>query len=165
MNKIKEELEELTSNILLNNDMYTIPVDVIRIANMMEIKVFEAELDKNISGAIRYNKESEKFEILVNATDAKVRQRFTIAHELGHYFLHRDILKSEDIHIDILYRTEKTLEEIEREKEVDYFAGALLMNRTLLEKLRNSYSITELAELFEVSTSAMTVRLDILGIL
>ncbi len=75
------------------------------------------------------------------------------------------MLLAEDIHIDILYRTEKTQEEIQREREVDYFAGTLLMNRTLLEKIRKNYTIKELAELFEVSTSAMTVRLDILGIL
>ena len=165
MIRINEKLEEFTSDILLNNDMYTIPVDVIMLAHNNEIKVFEAELDKNISGAIRFNNDTKKFEILVNSKDSKVRQRFTIAHELGHFFLHKDILEAEDIHIDILYRTEKTPEEVEREKEVDYFAGALLMNRTLLKKLRNSYSITELAEMFEVSASAMTVRLDILGIL
>lgn len=165
MSRINEILEEFTSDILLNNDMYTIPVDLIMLANNNEIKVFEAELANNISGAIRFNNEVKKFEILVNSKDTRVRQRFTIAHELGHFFLHRDILESEDIHIDILYRTEKTPEEVKREKEVDYFAGALLMNRTLLKKLRNNYSITELAEMFEVSASAMTVRLDILGIL
>ena len=56
-------------------------------------------------------------------------------------------------------------EEKEREKEVDYFAGALLMNKTLLEKLSKENTITELAEIFNVSVSAMTVRLDILGLL
>ena len=54
----------------------------------------------------------------------------------------------------------------EKEKEVDYFAGALLMNRTLLEKMhKENDSIKELAEIFNVSVSAMTVRLDILGLL
>ena len=57
-------------------------------------------------------------------------------------------------------------EEKEREKEVDYFAGALLMNKTLLEKIYNeNNTITELSQLFDVSVSAMTVRLDILGLL
>ena len=48
---------------------------------------------------------------------------------------------------------------------MDYFAGALLMNKTLLEKLSKENTITELAEIFNVSVSAMTVRLDILGLL
>lgn len=168
MSKIKDYLEELTSEILMNNDMYKIPVDVIKIANANDIKVYEGDLDKKISGAIRYNRKEERFEILVNKNDAGVRQRFTIAHEIGHYFLHRDHIKSEELHIDtILYRTDKeSKEEIkEREKEVDYFAGALLMNKTLLEKLRSENTITELAEIFDVSVSAMTVRLDVLGLL
>lgn len=171
MSKINQELEDLTSEILMNNDMYKIPVDVIKIANSNDIKVYEGDLDKKISGAIRYKKDENEFEILVNKNDMKSRQRFTVAHELGHYFLHRDFLKDEEIHIDIMYRSinndKVNLEEIKRrEKEVDYFAGALLMNRTLLEKMhKENSSIKELAEIFDVSISAMTVRLDILGLL
>lgn len=168
MSKIINELEELTSNILLSNDMYKVPADVIKIANANDIKVYEGELDKKISGAIRYNNSQKRFEILVNKNDVKVRQRFTIAHELGHYFLHSDFLKKEELHIDtILYRGDQEIdtEAKKRENEVDYFAGALLMNKTLLEKLRGDNTITELAEIFDVSVSAMTVRLDILGLL
>lgn len=171
MSKINTELEELTSSILLNNDMYKIPVDVIKIANANDIKVYEGDLDKKLSGAIRYDKDKDEFEILINKNDAKVRQRFTIAHELRHYFLHQDFLKMEEIHIDIMYRINgKNQVEIEqekaREKEVDYFAGALLMNKTLLEKMhKENNSIQELAEIFNVSVSAMTVRLDILDLL
>ena len=167
MCKIKEDIEEITSEILLNNDMYKVPVDVVKIANSNDIKVYEGDLDKKISGAIRYKKEEKRFEILVNKNDAKTRQRFTIAHELGHYFLHQEFLKSEEIHIDTLYRAVETYDE-ERaiEKVVDYFAGALLMNRTLLDKLyKEDNSIQDLADIFNVSVSAMTVRLDILGLL
>lgn len=161
MSKTNDKLEELTSNILLSHDMYKIPVDVISIAKANDIKVFEASLNKKISGAIRYNSSTNKFEILINKDDAKVRQRFTIAHEIGHFFLHQEMLKSDEIHIDIMYRMTN-----EQEKEVDYFAGALLMNKTLLEKAyKDGHSITELAELFDVSVSAMTVRLDVLGLL
>lgn len=164
MSKVDERIEEITSEILLKNDMYTIPVDVIMLANNNEIKVYEANLPKEVSGAIRYN--NGAYEILVNENDVDARKRFTVAHELGHYFLHLDMLKESDVHIDILYRTElKNVAEREREKEADYFAGALLMNRTLLERLRNNNDIAELAEIFDVSVSAMTVRLDVLGIL
>ena len=160
MSKINEVLESLSSNILLNNDMYKIPVDVVKIAQANDIAVYEAELDKKISGAIQYDKNTDKFEILVNKNDAKVRQRFTIAHELGHFILHQNILKDDEIHIDTMYRMPN-----EKEQEVDYYAGALLMNITLLEKLYKENSIAELAELFDVSVSAMTVRMDVLGLI
>lgn len=168
MSKINEDIEELTSEILLNNDMYKVPVDVIKIANANDIKVYEGKLNKKISGAIRYDKDEDRFAILVNKNNVKTRQRFTIAHELGHYFLHKEFLKSEEIHVDIMYRSaEKSDEEDKkREKEVDYFAGALLMNRTLLKRLyKENNSIQDLADIFNVSVSAMTVRLDILELL
>lgn len=161
MSKIINELEELSTNILMNNDMLKIPVDVLKLAKLNDIRVYEADLEKNISGAIRYDKEAKKFEILINKNDSPVRQRFTIAHELGHFFLHKEILENEKIHIDIMYRMPD-----EKEKEVDYFAGALLMNKILLEKVYDEdTSILDLAQLFKVSVSAMTVRLDILNLL
>ena len=94
MSKINEDIEELTSEILLNNDMYKVPVDVIKIANANDIKVYEGKLNKKISGAIRYDKDEDRFAILVNKNNVKTRQRFTIAHELGHYFLHKEFLIS-----------------------------------------------------------------------
>lgn len=163
MKKINNELEELTSKILLDNDMYKIPVDLYSIVRTNDIDIYEGNMDKRISGAIRLNKKNKpaKFEILLNKNDAETRKRFTLAHELGHFFLHRPILEDETIHIDTMYR-----KPTETEIEVDYFAGALLMNRVLLEKLRNTdKTISELAEIFKVSESAMTVRLSILGLL
>lgn len=161
MSNINEKLEELTSDILIQNDMYKIPVDLIKIANNYNIDIYQIELDGKISGAIKYYKAEDKFTILLNEKDSEVRKRFTLAHELGHYFLHREILESDEIHVDTLYRMPN-----ENEREVDYFAGALLINKKLLEKMyaRNT-SISVLAQVFEVSESAMTVRLDILGLL
>ena len=168
MSKTREYLEELTTQILVDNDMlYKVPVDVVEIANAYGINVYVADLSNEISGAIRYNQEAKKFEILVNKNNAEVRQRFTIAHELGHYFLHREILKNEEVHIDVLYRseTQTDITTKEQEKEVDYFAGALLINRMIIEKLNENYTVAELAKILKVSSSAMAVRLDILGIL
>ena len=167
MSKIIDEIEELTSEILLDSDMYKIPVDVLSIAKANDISIYKGNLELNTSGAIRYNEERKKFEILINENDNKKRQRFTIAHELGHYFLHKDLLQEKnDLHVDIMYRRITDEKERVREKEADYFAGALLINRIFVEKLyKEKRTITELAELFNVSISAMTVRLDVLGLL
>lgn len=168
MSKINENIEDFTKQILLDNDMlYKVPVDVVKIAKAYGINVYVAELSNEISGAIRHNSETDNFEILVNKNNVEARQRFTIAHELGHYFLHRDMLKDSDVHIDTLYRatTQTNVNTKEQEREVDYFAGALLMNRIAIEKLIDNYTVADLAELFKVSSSAMAVRLDILGLL
>lgn len=95
MSNIREDLEDLTTEILVDNDMlYKVPVNVISIAKAYGIDVYETEFNNEISGIIRYDKEREKYEIIVNKNNAWVRKRFTIAHELGHYFLHRDMLKT-----------------------------------------------------------------------
>lgn len=161
MSKIIQELEELTTSILVNNDLLKIPANIIAVANNNDIEVHEEELDKSISGAIRYDEKRKKFVILINKNEPYVRRRFTLAHELGHFFLNGKELEDGNPHIDIMYRFSS-----ETEKKVDYFAGALLMNKTLLQTIcQNNKSIRELAELFDVSESAMTVRLDILGLL
>ena len=159
MAEINEKLENLTSNILLNNDLYKIPANILKIAKANDISVYKADMEKKILGAIRYNE--GKYTILLNQAQSYEQQRFTLAHELGHFFLHKEILESEEIHVDIMYKIEN-----EQEEEVDYFAGALLMNRMLLEKMyRENKSIRELAEMFEVSISVMTLRLDTLGLI
>lgn len=161
MSKIKENLEDLTSRILVNNDMYNIPVDPIKIAKTYDIEVYQGELDNKIAGAIRYYKEKDKFEILVNKKDPMVKKRFTIAEELGYYILYEEKLKKEEVHVNLIDKTVN-----EEEKEVEYFAGALLVNKTLLENVYNSNStILELAQLFKVSISSMTLRLNVLGLL
>ena len=161
MSKIRENLEDLTSRILINNDMYNIPVDPIKIAKTYDIEVYQGELDNKIAGAIRYYKENNKFKILVNKKDSMVKKRFTIAEELGYYISFAEKLKKEEIHVNLI---DKIINK--EEKEVEDFAGALLVNKTLLENVYNSNStILELAQLFKVSISSMTLRLNILGLL
>lgn len=165
MKKINYDIEDLTTDILIKNDMYKIPVDLIELANNHNIDIYQSQLESKISGAIKYEKTKDKYTILVNENDTEFRKRFTIAHELGHYFLHSEILKSDEILIDMLYRMEDEKGK-EKEREADYFAGALLMNKNLLEKMYiQGYSISKLAQIFEVSESAMTVRMDILGLI
>lgn len=177
----KIELENLSSQVLLQNDMYKLPVDLLQIAKNYGIKVFDVDFEqmgkKSISGAIRYI--DGEFSILLNKTESENRKRFTLAHELGHYFLDNDALKSSLIHVDTLYRPaspqysyvakqENDSKDIEltNENEIDYFAGALLMNKMLVKKLVGlNTPINELADVFKVSVSAMTVRLDVLGLL
>lgn len=67
------------------------PIDVEGLAAALGVEVKYSFLDPDTSGVIeRVN--GDKFRILVNATHPHTRQRFTIAHELGHYMLHRHLI-------------------------------------------------------------------------
>ena len=128
--------------------------------------------DDKVSGVILYKE--EKFSILINKSKAKTRQHFTIAHELGHYFLHSDIIKAEEIIIDgdnfldgnqILYRLDNAKRN-EIETEANNFAASLIMPEELVKKAwKTIESVEECAKIFQVSILAMSIRLDRLGLL
>lgn len=161
MNKINMELERKAIDILANNDMLKLPVNLSQIAINNNIDVYCGHLPDDISGAIRYNHTKNKFEILIEESENYTRQRFTLAHELAHFFLEKDKIKATGMSFDTLYRHNKNPEE----GEVEYLAGAILMNKDILERLyKINPSIGKLAETFKVSASAMTVRLQVLGL-
>ena len=90
------------------------------------------------------------------------RQRFTLAHELGHFVLHRGRHASCNCDKDSIYTGTDTLKQIER--EADDFASNLLMPGDLLRKRITGKRIDfhllgELAKEFGVSLEAMCIRL------
>jgi len=109
-----------------------------------------------------------------NAIHSQVRQRFTIAHEIGHYVLHvRN--KQQRLFVDrsVFRRDEESstgndLEEVQANK----FAAALLMPEALLRTeirrldsdLDDEVDIGDLARRFAVSAAAMSFRLENLGL-
>lgn len=82
--------------------------------------MYESDL-KDISGLLK--KKEGEWVIYVNQEDSPSRKVFTIAHELGHYFLHKD---SCDNFVDgpLIYRKEKSKFET-KEIEANEFAGQL----------------------------------------
>jgi Zn-dependent peptidase ImmA (M78 family) len=107
----------------------------------------------------------------VNQSDPPYRKRFTIAHELGHHFLH---LLSDGEFVDSkvdLFRDSETdvspesIEQRRPEIQANQFAAALLMPADLVKR---EYSPTpnleELARKFNVSEAAMGFRLTKLGL-
>ncbi len=118
-----------------------------------------------ISGQIK--REGDQYVIRVNRNEARERQRFTIAHELAHYLLHRSVIDSspEGITDNVLYRSGAP----ERvEYEANRLAADLVMPLKLVEgKLEREFggvvseaTIESLAASFEVSKAAMEIRLS-----
>jgi Zn-dependent peptidase ImmA (M78 family) len=130
-------------------------------------------LKEQTSGAIFYDQDKKKFVIAINQSKPKTRKYFTTAHELGHYFLHQEIIKREDVLIDgentldgtnILYRLDEP-EKSKIETEANNFAASLIMPSELVEKAWNTFhSVEECANIFNVSVAAMSIRLERLGL-
>jgi antirestriction protein ArdC len=111
--------------------------------------------------------------IIVNATEAArspARVRFTIAHELGHWHLHRRSGRAQTrfCREDQVGGTRAELQSSKRiEAEANRFAAELLMPRELVraEAERARLSVPALAKRFGVSAAAMQVRLEVLELL
>lgn len=149
------------------------------------MKIIEAEKDlsifvtplaqENLSGAILFDKNKNGFVILINKNKPEKRQYFTTAHELGHYFLHKNIIKTREALVDgdasldgapnMLFRMDDSPSTF-CEIEANNFAAELLMPAWLVKKAWGVFrDIEECANVFEVSASAMSIRLEHLNLL
>ena len=130
------------------------PVDPVGIARDLGVKVFSAQLGSNVSGLLS-KRPNEEAEIYVDIDDSLVRQRFTVAHELGHYL--ERTLDDKD-HVSFVDRRDGSFNL--HEFFANEFAGNLLMPADEVKRVNKSKrSIAELAAYFGVSVEAANVRL------
>ena len=103
-------------------------------------------------------------EIWVNAAEAATspgRRRFTIAHELGHWCMHREENGVVYCRSAVVDPTEERPPRPPREEEADVFAAALLMPAVIMrEQYGLDSEFRSLCERFQVSGQAMSRRLE-----
>lgn len=102
----------------------------------------------------------------VNGSHPAVRQRFTIAHEFGHFLLHEGIVEHVDHGYRVNYRNdESSLARDVEEIEANFFAASLLMPKRMLDAcggvdaIDDDQRVKQLATRFNVSAHAMSLRL------
>lgn len=134
------------------------PVDVLGLASSIGLHVEYVALPDDTSGFLK--RVGGNWYIGVNSLHHPNRQRFTIAHELGHYFLHRDHGDFED---KALFRKEMQVDR--REYEANSFAARLLMPTKEFNEVstRVNDDIDKIAKLFGVSTMAAKFRSQAIG--
>lgn len=133
------------------------------------IIVENKSLNDAYDGTIKKTGESS-FEIAISPYQSAKRKKFTIAHELGHLFLHMGYLLDPDlwnVQDEKIYRRFGTNEE---EYQANEFAAALLMPREEFEKTvselaeGNRIDVQQVANHFMVSVSAAKNRGYFLGL-
>lgn len=138
-----------------------LPIDPKKIAALEGLKVEACPSfsSKNLSGELIPDGDSAL--IRYNPADSAKRQRFTIAHELGHYILgHGHAFRDPSSHFSMSYYDS-------REVDANQFAAEILMPElavNVLVKQRKIRDVNELARIFDVSVNAMSYRLKKLGI-
>lgn len=137
------------------------PVKVAALAQDLGIRVWESAMPDEISGKLRQDPErggSSGYAIYVNKTHHRNRQRFTVAHELAHFLLHRKYIEGGLIEDDTFYRSYLSNR---YEVEANKAAAEILMPWHLIsQKVDAGHGDPkELAGIFEVSETAMRIRL------
>ena len=155
-----EKIEAAAEGLLGRLNIRKTPIPIEEIARALDMQISRAP-STEFSGLL-IRKDGRAL-IGINSSEAPVRQRFTIAHEIGHFILH----PQQDAFVD--HRKERTGGEAKppRERQADMFAAALLMPRqNLLKDFRKlaKDGYTEnipvtLAKQYAVSEEAMRFRL------
>ena len=156
-------IKRVVASLLHENSIVKAAVPVERLARDAGIEIRLGDLGET-SGLLARR---SGFTIIgVNSTQHETRQRFTIAHEFGHYLLHEGL----ESHVDRDYRIafrDKTSSDASSviEMEANFFAANLLMPEEFLQKdggedaIDHDEEVAKLAKRYKVSRHAMSLRL------
>jgi len=170
----RRQIREIVSQLLRESQIVGPAVDVEAIARQHQIVVQHQKVDDSFSGFLLRTNNPAAIVIGVNERHPPVRRRFTIAHELGHFFLH----EHEKLRVDqgtfvINRRDERSSTGTDiQEIEANAFAAELLMPREFVlndidDFKKNPISdhtlLAGIAHRYGVSEAAMAIRLSNLG--
>lgn len=146
------------------------PVDVHKIAEHLGLVLVKTDMADDVSGMLI--REEGASTVGLNKNHHPNRQRFTLAHEIGHHQLHRGrpLIVDSPVRVNLRDRTSGMATDRE-EMEANRFAAELLMPRDLVLDEVAGASVGSIDELkdrlaaeFKVSPEAMGYRLVNLGI-
>lgn len=148
------------------------PVNVHQIARRLGVRIERADLGEDCSGVLV--RRGDAAVLGVNYSHHPNRQRFTVAHELGHFLMHDG-----DRYIDkgmttVQFRNaESSTGTQAEERDANQFAAALLMPEAWVRRefhqhpfdLGDDQALDAMCRMFGVSSQAMSFRLVNLGLL
>jgi len=154
---------ESANEVLAENYLSEPPINVYELAKNYGLDVIEVHFpasQDNISGFVTATDGTGK--LYVNANEPPNRRRFTVAHELGHWRLHKEELQTNPER-SILFRIAiGQLNKDPIEREANIFAANLLVPLDMLRKYKAGKTNAELAKLFNVSADVIGYRMKLL---
>lgn len=137
------------------------PTDLDGMAEALGAEVLlDQAMGNDVSGKIE--RHGKGYRITINGNDHPRRQRFTLAHELAHLILHRDLI-GDGVVDNAMYRSKTLSNAIE--SQANRFAADLLMPARLVRQFwrEGIKSVAQMAAKFDVSTAAARIRIVDLG--
>lgn len=142
------------------NRIKTLPFDIEKLITLFGIEICFEDLDRLMSGYIE--KRNSSWVVGVNKYHSPRRQRFTLAHELSHYLLHKEIIEQKK-HTDKNLFRDETSNQIE--KEANDLASEILIPQEEFKKQvdNGNRNFLSLADYFNVSIAAARYKAYKLG--
>lgn len=149
-------VRDLAWDVLIRNGISSLPVDVYEICKRERINVFNYSTSSEFMRELQIDASLESSDafsigsiIFVDDTKPRERQRFSVAHELGHILLHIPERQR------IFYRETASQDPVE--SEANMFASRLLAPLCVLQ-FADVGSAREIAELCDISYTAAKIR-------
>jgi Zn-dependent peptidase ImmA (M78 family) len=170
----RTDIEKITEDLIREIGISTFPIDLEKIANHLNIQIVYDDLEDDVSGFLVAERQ-DKAVAVINTSHHPNRQRFTIAHEIGHFKLHVQSANEETIFVDKKYSfhrdTNSSLGIYDQERDANAFASNLLMPEHMVAAAiaeMNLYTLDDnhmpiLAKKIGVSEQALGFRLQSLG--
>ena len=150
-----KRVKEVVSGIIDNNFITQPPVNAKKIAENSGLVVLFVDFPEKLAEVAGFLDFQSKT-IYVNSDDEPFRQNFTIAHELGHWFLHKNRVSE----YQLLMRKPIGGETSPLEKEANFFASSLLVTADMLLNCRlQNMSNSDIAKKFKVTKAVIDLRI------
>lgn len=148
---------------ILQKHLAQVPVKLGALAKDLGIEVFRSSMKPGISGLIEPSDTAPSgYRIKINRHESVERQRFTLAHEISHYLLHREFIRNGVID-NTMYRSSLSNKQ---EIEANKLASKIVMPDATISQLRQNYSglafdemVHRMARDLRVSEPAMRIKL------
>ncbi|MHC5053962.1 MAG: ImmA/IrrE family metallo-endopeptidase [Planctomycetota bacterium] len=158
------EIEALVAEVLESHGLPYPPVEVTRMCWHERIVLKPSDYRNAFDSRIEYHPSKGKFLLFIDNAQrgrTKGRRRFSIGHELGHFYLpdHREVLLTGEAHCS---QTEGFASSARTEAEADEFAARLLMPTSTFRREMKDIDMGELRRLattFQTSLTATAHRM------
>jgi Zn-dependent peptidase ImmA (M78 family) len=172
---MKKLIQKYVIDLLQQNKITAPPINVDKIAESLNISVKKHPYDEEHELSAMLIRDGGNVIIGVNSNHSEQRQRFSIAHEIGHFLLHEGdkLIVDRQIKYQVNFRNKKSSLGIDiNEIEANRFASALLMPEHFINKDLEKYEIDiddknnmeticgELAQKYNVSLTSMMLKIS-----
>lgn len=167
----RRRVQNAAEDILEAHRITSPPVPIERLAKSLGARLRHEALKGGLSGFLY--REGNSAIIGINTHHSPARQRFTIAHEMGHLVLHQQRSVRVDHEFQLRLRSDLSSQGTNQEEmEANLFAAEILMPKSLIERdlgtietvdLLDSRAIEALSKKYGVSVQALLIRLAALG--